>query len=717
MWNDTTTINMNNIRIENESYISLVNLLRIELAALTPGINLTEWSNDPEWNTTMYSIRANVAAQINASIRAKYPTLPDAQVAENVAAQLPGKMNEIMTNFSNLIKASGLDEPFDLTVKFNLLRGQGKDIVFAMIAPLLIAAGISSVISVFIAGPITDIQGPIRSYMVSCSLTIFPYWFVTFVMDLIIWLIDITLVWGLFCICKIKVFSENKGMSYYILAICGPSMLFYIYCISFLFTSPDSAARNAFIVNIIMLIIPIIIALVTIDLDSPIQSLQDMKWLYWIYTLFPPLCLEGYMQTVFIYYSYNNQGMKFYFKSESASYAYSVFAIVNIFIYGLILSIIEYYRVAVQRKAAHSNFGDYGDFFREAKAKHPVTPEADEMAREVANNHDYAVRIENCSRLFFNTEGKPIPAVNCVSLGIKKGSLFGFLGANGAGKTTLMNMITSMLPISDGKIEINGVDITVENDPSLLSVCPQFNTHLCMDMTIREHFHFYSMLHKMSPDHERRNTERLISLLDLSSFQDIPIRELSEGDVRKLSIALSFLGKAKIILLDEPTATLDPVSRHQVHEMILYYKGQKTFMLCTHLLSEAEALCDTISIMIKGNVYTVGSPQYLSSKFGTDFKVDMMLNDELPETGKKVDAFFANTLPSARLSIKRPAARIYNLPTSSIKLGELFLKMEEGKKGDNGYNYYTCSSSSLEKVFMEIVRISEGGEGEGDFAV
>jgi len=466
-----------------------------------------------------------------------------------------------------------------------------------------------------------------------------------------------------------------------------------------------------------MLIIPIIIALVTIDLDSPIQSLQDMKWLYWIYTLFPPLCLEGYMQTVFIYYSYNNQGMKFYFKSESASYAYSVFAIVNIFIYGLILSIIEYYRVAVQRKAAHSNFGDYGDFFREAKAKHPVTPEADEMAREVANNHDYAVRIENCSRLFFNTEGKPIPAVNCVSLGIKKGSLFGFLGANGAGKTTLMNMITSMLPISDGKIEINGVDITVENDPSLLSVCPQFNTHLCMDMTIREHFHFYSMLHKMSPDHERRNTERLISLLDLSSFQDIPIRELSEGDVRKLSIALSFLGKAKIILLDEPTATLDPVSRHQVHEMILYYKGQKTFMLCTHLLSEAEALCDTISIMIKGNVYTVGSPQYLSSKFGTDFKVDMMLNDELPETGKKVDAFFANTLPSARLSIKRPAARIYNLPTSSIKLGELFLKMEEGKKGDNGYNYYTCSSSSLEKVFMEIVRISEGGEGEGDFAV
>jgi ABC-type multidrug transport system ATPase subunit len=177
--------------------------------------------------------------------------------------------------------------------------------------------------------------------------------------------------------------------------------------------------------------------------------------------------------------------------------------------------------------------------------------------------------------------------------------------------------------------------------------------------------------------------------------------------VRKLAIALSFLGPAKIVLLDEPTASLDPVARHHVHEMIVDYKGEKTFMLCTHLLSEAETLCDMISIMIKGCVYTVGSPGYLSDKFGTEYKVDVMLKDETEETGRKCDEFFQAALPSAKLSITRPKARIYNVPANELTLPQLFTAMEKGKQGDGGFTYYTCSSSSLERVFMEIVRMSE----------
>ena len=88
----------------------------------------------------------------------------------------------------------------------------------------------------------------------------------------------------------------------------------------------------------------------------------------------------------------------------------------------------------------------------------------------------------------------------------------------------------------------------------------------------------------------------------------------------------------------------------------------------------------------------------------------MQLVDESNEVGEKVDKFFQETIPQAILSIKRPSARIYNVPAVGITLGALFKKMEEGKNGDNGFNYYTCSSSSLEKVFMEIVRISEGEE-------
>jgi ABC-type multidrug transport system ATPase subunit len=133
-------------------------------------------------------------------------------------------------------------------------------------------------------------------------------------------------------------------------------------------------------------------------------------------------------------------------------------------------------------------------------------------------------------------------------------------------------------------------------------------------------------------------------------------------------------------------------------------------MLCTHLLSEAESLCDMISIMVKGCVYTVGSPGYLSGKFGTEYKVDVMLNDESQMTAEKCSAFFSKTIPTARLAIIRPKARIYNVPAGDFTLPELFTMMEEGRENDAGFSYYTCSSSSLERVFMEIVRMSESDD-------
>ena len=184
--------------------------------------------------------------------------------------------------------------------------------------------------------------------------------------------------------------------------------------------------------------------------------------------------------------------------------------------------------------------------------------------------------------------------------------------------------------------------------------------------------------------------------------------------MRKLAIALAFFSPANRILLDEPTSSLDPVARHCVHELILSYRGKKTFMLCTHLLNEAEMLCDVITIMIKGCVYTFGTPQYLSQKFGTEYKVDVMLDDDSDESYEKCDAFFQRAVPSAELTISRPKARIYTIPASSITLPDVFEVMGEGKRGDNGFCYYTCSSSSLERVFMEIVRLSESQEGDSD---
>jgi ABC-type multidrug transport system ATPase subunit len=233
-----------------------------------------------------------------------------------------------------------------------------------------------------------------------------------------------------------------------------------------------------------------------------------------------------------------------------------------------------------------------------------------------------------------------------------------------------------------------------------------------MEMTPREHFYLYMLLHQFDPDFAEELGNYLLSALRLTEFANKPVRELSGGSQRKLAVALAFFSPSSIILLDEPTSSLDPVARRCVHELILSYRMRKTFMLCTHLLSEAEVLSDVISIMIKGCVYTHGTPQYLSQKFGTEFKVDIMLDDDGEVSAAKCDRFFGGILPYAEMTISRPKARIYTVPASAITLPDLFERIEEGKRGDNGFCYYTCSSSSLERVFMEVVKMSETPEGD-----
>lgn len=119
--------------------------------------------------------------------------------------------------------------------------------------------------------------------------------------------------------------------------------------------------------------------------------------------------------------------------------------------------------------------------------------------------------------------------------------------------------------------------------------------------------------------------------------------------------------------------------------------------------------------MVRGNVYPVGTPQYLAQKFGTEYKIDIMLDDASEKSSNKIDKFFSEELRFAELTITRPASRIYSVPASKIQLAELFLLLETGQKENNGYKYFTCSTSSLERVFMEIVRISEQQEEQSSF--
>ena len=588
------------------------------------------------------------------------------------------------------------------TIDFNFFTNRTFLIksIFCSAGTFLLVAGLLTSSLLIASQPISDIRGEVRSYMMQCTLKIFPYWLGNFMNDIILWILITTIVWAFFIIGQVQPFLDNMLNTWYLLVFQGPSMILFLYCFSFMFSDHSSAPRQIFILSILMIFISTVASMIIV-LPNPIGL--DVFW-----SLFPPTSLQLVLCYVVNNNGYGTKNIGYYW-SYKHTMCYMIMQLTDVILYSTILAIIEANRFRIQRKFARMSFSNYVESFKQIKSKSNQSEEAKNMENEIHNySSNWAVKIKDVSRLFVSNENKPIAAVNDVSLGVKENSIFGFLGANGAGKTTLIRMITGNLPPSSGSIEIFNTKVEdLEEISTIVSVCPQSNSHLFLELTPKEHFKIYSLLFQLDQDEVEDIVDDLISGMELNDFEDVPVCQLSFGDARKLGIALSFFGPSKLLLLDEPTASLDPVACRCVQQMILEYKGEKTFILSTHILSEAEFLCDFISILVNGSIYTVGTPQYLTEKFGNEYRIDIDLDDTSKSCSEKVDNFFVENLPDAKLSKKRPKSQIYSIPASSISLAELFRVMQIGKDNQNGFVYFTCSSMSLERVFLQIVHTSE----------
>jgi ABC-type multidrug transport system ATPase subunit len=219
---------------------------------------------------------------------------------------------------------------------------------------------------------------------------------------------------------------------------------------------------------------------------------------------------------------------------------------------------------------------------------------------------------------------------------------------------------------------------------------------------------FFSYIYGRKPEETGEQCDEFLHELMLEEHIDKQMRTLSGGNARKLAIAVALMSPANVVLLDEPTSSLDPLARHAAQKLMVSVRCQKTMMLCTHLLSEAEELCDTIGVMLKGSIYVVGSPSSLSAKFGTEWRLDVLFTQE---TDGRFGQFLSHELPSAKLVIHRPANEIYSIPSCDIPMVGLFRLMDRAiSPGDLSVKFFTASSATLEKVFMELVLKSESAE-------
>ena len=222
----------------------------------------------------------------------------------------------------------------------------------------------------------------------------------------------------------------------------------------------------------------------------------------------------------------------------------------------------------------------------------------------------------------------PVTAVNGVSLTVRAGEIVGLLGPNGAGKTTVLRMLAGILTPTSGCVSINGLDLHAE--PLAAKQHVGFlsgDTQLYQRLTIREVLRYFGRLYGMSDGALNNRIEQLTGELEMGGFADRPCRTLSTGQKQRANIARAFLHRPEVLLLDEPTAALDVISGQFIIEAIRRERaGGRAILFSTHIMSEAEYLCDRIYLLHEGRIADVGTAAELLARSGTKSLTEAFLH-------------------------------------------------------------------------------------------
>jgi len=243
-----------------------------------------------------------------------------------------------------------------------------------------------------------------------------------------------------------------------------------------------------------------------------------------------------------------------------------------------------------------------------------------------------------------------------LSLRVEDGEIFGFLGPNGAGKTTTLKLLMGLIFPTAGTARIRGKSIgnvSMHREIGYLPEQPYFYDYL----TARELLDYYARFFNFSAAERRERVARFLERVGLGAAGDVQLRKFSKGMLQRAGIAQAILHDPKVVFLDEPMSGLDPIGRREVRDIILDLKHQGcTVFFSTHILSDAEMLCDRVSVLLDGKLQGVGAPSEIVSMdtVAMDILFELKEGVKLPQ-----DLALATTKAGAQYRAEVPEAQLY----------------------------------------------------------
>lgn len=223
----------------------------------------------------------------------------------------------------------------------------------------------------------------------------------------------------------------------------------------------------------------------------------------------------------------------------------------------------------------------------------------------------------------------PLTAVGGIDFHVVAGECYGLLGPNGAGKSSTFRMLCCVSPISAGQLTVDGKDVNKaqRSIKGLLGVVPQ-EQNLDPDLSVLQNLLVYARYFDLPSPLARQRAEEALELLQLTERRDAKVDTLSGGMKRRLLIARALLNAPKILILDEPTAGLDPQARHLIWQKLrMLQSGGVTILISTHYMEEATRLCDRLAIMHLGRILAEGRPAELVRQYAGQEVLEVSLAD------------------------------------------------------------------------------------------
>ena len=625
-----------NINIESEN-IDKTTLIQNFVSKIHEISNSTEDSEKNEVNTMAKNYEGYFGALLmlkNKNAQIEFISLINSRVRHGVSIYLNAFMNKILENaIGKKVEIEYSLEPMPVT--FDVKKSQESN--SSMLIVFFVAIAFSLIPGNFITIIVKEKVNNSKHLMRVSGINIFAYWLVNYIFELLKYYFT-----GGVCLLLLYAFDFYKEYLYILYLLYGPSMISLTYLSSFIFDSESSAQNCTILVNFILGALGSEVVLVFRGLDN---VKKFGKMIMFILYLLPTFCFDfGYdliLSKLMIFVAdYPNE---WYFFSDNVLIkkfnlllAPIIYMALETIIYSIILAIIEscsYTYSKVKNEKLESNINDS-----------KVLKEIDLVNQaENSNKKEYAVLIKNL-RKTFNIgnccKKTKITAIKNINFCVEPGECFGLLGLNGAGKTSTFKCITQEFSPNNGKIYINGKDMSNNFNElsSIFGYCPQFDA-IFEYMTVKENLEFYAKIKGVKSSYLQKVILAMIEEMSLGEFTNKIAGRLSGGNKRKLSVAISFLSNPQIVLLDEPSTGMDPEARRFMWSVIHKISANNSsVIMTTHSMDEAETLCKRMAIMVNGEFVCLGKANQIKEKYGYGYEVNVRIR---PLSDRRFNKFLA----------------------------------------------------------------------------